>query len=155
VRSAKVRSGGRDNRRVTQFEGVSADPGRGIREGVGPYEYFTPQGAHVYLHDADFLGLVWLPGATLRFYFIYDRETAPLYGAKDTPVIELTFSRVEVHIWETDMDALPEAEHQGQVSTFSWDTGDGFDLITYTLHLSFAAARMEARLLAAVPGGLG
>jgi len=52
VRSAKARSGARDSRRVTEFGGVSVEPGRGIREGVGPYEYFTPDGAHVYLHDA-------------------------------------------------------------------------------------------------------
>jgi hypothetical protein len=140
---------------VTEFGGVSIEPGRGIREGVGPYEYFTPDGAHVYLHDADFLGLVWAPDATLRFYFSYDGETAPLYGAKDTPVIELTFSRVEVHAWETDLGALPETEHHGQVSTFSWDSGDRFDVITHPLHLSFAAAHLDARLLAAPPSGIG
>jgi hypothetical protein len=78
-----------------------------------------------------------------------------LYGAKDPPVIEFTFSRVEVHTWETDVDALPDAARHGQVSTFSWDTADGFDVITYTLHLSFVSARMEARLLAAVPSDLG
>ena len=136
---------------MTEFRGVSIEPGRGIREGVGPYEYFTPDAAHVYLHDADFLGLVWLPDANLRFYFSYDAETAPLYGAADSPVIELTFSRVEVHTWETDMDAVSDMEHQGQVSAFSWDTGNGFDVITYTLHMSFSAAGMEARLLTAVP----
>ena len=154
VKSVNARSGGRDGR-VTEFEGVSVEPGRGIRDGVGPYEFFTPDGAHVYLHDADFLELAWLPDATLRFFFSYDGETAPLYGAKDTPVIELSFSQVEVQAWETDIDALAGSEHHGQVSTFSWDSADGFDVITYTLHVSFAAARMQARLLATVPHGVG
>lgn len=153
VRSVSSRPGERDGR-ATEFEGVSIEHGRGIRDGVGPYEFFTPDGAHVYLHDADFLGLVWLPDATLRFFFSYDGETAPLYGAKDTPVIELSFFHVELHAWETDIDALAEAEHHGQVSTFSWDNAHGFDMVTYALHVSFAAARMQARLLASVPHGL-
>lgn len=140
--------------RVVEFVGVSTDPGRGVREGVGPYEFVTDAGVHVYLHDADFLGLVWLPNATARFYFVYDPETAPLFAVKETPVIELTFSQAQVLFWETDSDALRDTEWHGQVSVFAWDGGDGFDLTTYTLHLSFTAARMEARLLAAVPSGI-
>ena len=138
-------------RRVAEFVGVSTEPGRGIRAGVGPYEFFTDGGVHVYLHDADFVGLIFLPEATGRFYFRYDSQTAPHYGAEATPVVELTFSHVGPCLWETDLEALPDTEHRGQVSVFAWDTGDGFDLITYALHLSFAAARMEARLLAAAP----
>ena len=142
------------SRLVAEFAGVSTEPGRGVRAGGGPYEFFTDEGVHVYLHDADFLGLMWLPGATTRFYFAYDSQTGPLYRAEATPVIELTFSQVDVALWETDSDALPDSQWHGQVSGFAWDGGDGFDLTSFTLHLAFAAARMDARLLAAVPSAL-
>ena len=142
------------SRGVAEFVGVSREPGRGIREGVGPYEFFTPDGVLVYLHDTHFRGLVWLPGAEARFYFVFDPEWTPA-GAKSTPVIELTFSKMQVSLWETDMDAIEPTESRGQVSDFAWDGGHGFDLSTFTLHLSFSAARMEARLLEALPDLLG
>lgn len=141
------------NRGVTEFVGVSTDPRSGVLKGVGPYEFFTDRGVRVFLHDADFLGVLWLPGATARFYFVYDSEWTPR-EAKESPVIELSFSQVRVLLWETDSAALPDTEWHGQVSGFAWDGGDGFDLWTFTLHLSFTAARMEARLLVEAPGGL-
>ena len=141
------------NRRVTEFVGVSTDPRGGVRTGVGPYEFFTDGGVRVSLHDADFLGLMWLPGATARFYFVYDSEWTPS-EAKESPVIELTFSQVQVFLWETDSAALRDTEWHGQVSGFAWDGRDGFDLSTFTLHLSFSAARMEAGLLVEAPSGL-
>lgn len=142
------------SRRVAEFAGVSAESGRGIRAGVGPYEFFTDSGVHVYLHDADFLGMTLLPDATGRFYFAYDSKTAPLYGAEATPVVKMAFSSVELSVWETDEEALSDTKHCGQVSDFSWDAGDGFDLLTYALHMSFSAARLEVRLLTAMPGDL-
>lgn len=139
--------------RVAEFVGVSTEPRRGVIEPVGPYEFFTDGGVHVYLHDADFIGLVWQPSGTFRFYFIYPAEWTPR-EALATPVVELTFSEVEVSRWETDMDVLQDTEHRGQVSDFAWDGGDGFDLSTFSLRLSFSAARMEARLLEAAPSPL-
>ena len=139
--------------RVADFVGVSTEPRRGVEKPVGPYEFFTDGGVHVYLHDADFLGLVWLPSGTFRFYFVYSAEWTPP-EALATPVVELTFSEVEVSRWETDMDVLQDTEHGGQVSDFAWDGADGFDFSTFPLDLSFSAARMEARLLEAAPSAL-
>lgn len=139
---------------MAEFDGVSRVPGRGVRQGVGPYEFFTPDGVLVYLHDADFRGLVWLPCAEARFYFVFDGGWVPA-GAKSTPVIELTFSQMQVSLWETGVDAIEPTEWRGQVADFAWDGGVGFDLSTSTLHLAFSAARMGARLLEVLPDSLG
>ncbi len=139
--------------RVTEFVGVSAEPRRGVLAGVGPYEFFTEQGVRVALHDADFLGLVWLPSATTRFYFIYDLEWTPV-EATATPVIELTFCNVQVLRWESDLDALGDPRRYGQMSAFAWDGADRFDLSTFTFNLSFRAVRMEAQLVGTVPSSL-
>lgn len=138
---------------ATEFVGVSSEPGRGVEE-AGPYEFFTDAGVHVYLHDADFLGLVWHPEATMRLYFSYDQEWTPS-DAKDTPVVELIFSQVQVLQWQTDLDALSETEPVlGQVASFDWDGREGFDLATYTLNLSFSSRRMEVRLIPSAPQAL-
>lgn len=139
--------------RVAEFVGVSTEHRRGVMEPVGPYEFFTDNDVHVYLHDADLIGLVWQPSGKFRFYFIYPAEWTPR-EALDTPVVELTFSEVEVSRWETDMGVLQDMEHRGQVSDFAWDGADGFDLSTFSLRLSFSAARMEARVLEAPPDAL-
>jgi len=143
-----------NGRRVTEFLGVSTEPQRGVKEPVGPYEFFTETGVHVYLHDADFLGLAWQPDATLRLYFAHDPDWMPS-GAEATPVVELTFSGVQVLEWETDVEALSQTVPVlGQVSDFAWDGSDGFDLATFTLNLSFSAPRMAVRLLPSAPGEL-
>lgn len=140
-------------RRVAEFLGVSTEPQRRVIEGVGPNEFFTDGGVPIRLHDADFLGVVWRPAATLHLYFVYDSAWTPA-EASATPVIELTFSPVEVSLWETDVDALGDNQWHGQVSAFDWDGADGFELSTFTLHLAFSASRMEARMLAAAPTSL-
>lgn len=122
-----------------------------MQEQIGPYEFSTEAGVRVYLHDADFLGLVWQPDATLRLYFPYDPDWTPP-EAKATPVVQLTFSQVQMLHWETDMEALSQSEPVlGRVSDFSWDGSDRFDLATFTLSLSFSAGRMAVRLVHSAP----
>ena len=88
--------------------------------------------------------------APRRYSFLYHSQWTPV-EAKGTPVIELTFLDVQMLPWKTDSDALRDPRWHGQVAAFTWDGADRFDLSTRTLDLSFAAARMEVRLLAAVP----
>jgi len=138
-------------RRVAEFYGVSRVLGRGVRRGVGPYEFFTDKGARVYLHDADLLEVTWRSDASLRFRFVYDPDWTPA-EAKDTPVIELSFQHVQVLRWDTDMQATEQSDFRGQVRDFAWDGFDGFTMASYTLDLDFTAARMSVVLRGAMPG---
>jgi hypothetical protein len=135
---------------ATEFVGVSNEPGRGIGE-TGPYEFFTDTGVHVYLHDTDFLGLVWQPEGSMGLYFAYDKDWTPP-EARATPVIELVFSHVQMTHWETDREALLETEPVArQVSGFDWDGRDTFDLATFSVNLSFSARHMRVRLAPSAP----
>lgn len=142
-----------NGRRVAELVGVTTEPGLGVVEGVGPYQFRTVDGVPVNLHECDFLGLLWLPDATARFYFVHDLEWTPV-EALATPVVELSFSEFQVVFCELDAEAPPDSPWVGQVSSFSWDGGDAFDLTTFTLHLAFTAARMEVRLLATAASAL-
>jgi hypothetical protein len=139
---------------VTQFDGVTTAAGRGVQKGVGPYEFFTDTGAHVYLHDADLLDVTWNPDASLRFRFAYDPDWTP-EEAKDTPVIELTFQQVQILRWDTDMQAATGGgDYLRQVRDFAWDGFDGFAMASYTVNLDFTAARMNVVLTAPRPDDL-
>lgn len=136
--------------RTTEFVGVSSEPGRDI-EDSGLYEFFTNTGVHIYLHDTDFLGIVWQPKATMCLYFSYDEDWTPP-EAQDTPVVELVFSDVQVLQWETDLGALSGDEpFLGEVSAFDWDGNEGFDLSAYNFALSFSARRVQVRLALSAP----
>ncbi|MEV4219105.1 hypothetical protein [Nonomuraea sp. NPDC049725] len=132
---------------VTEFAGVSKDKGRGITSREGPYEFWTEDGAHVYLHDTDFRRLTYRPGRppTLELEFVYDPEWTPPELSK-TPVVVFRFEDVRLVEWVEDQEghdcvaANPEVL-PGQVGQFDWDGTDMFTLDTFILRLLFHASR--------------
>jgi hypothetical protein len=140
---------GLEARQVTAFEGVSADARHGVEEPVGPYEFWTDDGVHVFLHDAQFAGMLVGADHALRFWFRFDPECVPS-GAEATPVVELAFEGV--HLTGIDPEPIDDEVvaygDVGQVLAFSWDGAVTFDLQTMTLRVTFIALRMRARLVA-------
>lgn len=139
-----------NGRRVTRFVGVSAVPGQGVRAGTGPYEFFTSDNVHVFLHDTDFLGIKQENGSA-QFYFQYDPQWLP-EGGDGTPVVVLTFDDVRMN--QAGLHEGPASGPEGQVDSFDWDGFDGFTLDTGRMRLTFTSARMSAHLVREPPGSL-
>ncbi|GAA2997726.1 hypothetical protein [Streptosporangium longisporum] len=130
---------------VTEFAGVTKDKDRGISSTGGLYEFWTEEGAHVYLHDTAFRRLTYEPGRppTLKLEFVYDPQWTSLELSK-TPIVVFRFEDVRLVEWyedqeghdcvATDPDAPP-----GQVGLFAWDGTDMFTLDTFILRLIFHA----------------
>ena len=97
---------------------MSGETGRGVLEGTGPYEFFTDDGARVFLHDADLVDVLWQPDASLRFRFVHDPEWTPPEAAA-TPVVELEFFGSRVLRWASADGAPPEARAVARVWS-SW-----------------------------------
>ncbi|MGS2640881.1 hypothetical protein [Streptosporangium sp. LJ11] len=132
---------------VTEFAGVTKDEDRGITSKGGLYEFWTEEGAHVYLHDTDFSRLTYEPGRspTLELEFVHDLRWTPPELSK-TPVVVFRFEAVRLVEWHEDQEgqdrvnADPDAP-PGQVGQFDWDGTDMFTLDTFTLRLVFHAPR--------------
>ncbi|MFG3437834.1 hypothetical protein ACGF0J_11405 [Nonomuraea sp. NPDC047897] len=134
---------------VTRFAGVAEDEDRGVTPRTGLYEFWTAEGAHVYLHDTDFRGLTYQPGRppVLKLEFRYDPQWTPPELA-GTPVVDFRFEEVRLVEWyenregqdcvSTHPDAPP-----GQVGCFDWDGSDLFTLDTFTMRLTFRAPRAK------------
>ncbi|MFI7135857.1 hypothetical protein ACIBQ1_60145 [Nonomuraea sp. NPDC050153] len=134
---------------VTEFAGVAKDKDRGITSKGGLYEFWTDEGAHIYLHDTDFRRLTYEPGRppTLELEFLYEPQWAPPELSK-TPVVVFRFEDVRLVEWHEDQEghdcvnANPDAP-PGQVGQFDWDGTDLFTLDTFILRLLFHARRAE------------
>ncbi|MFG1947665.1 hypothetical protein [Nonomuraea sp. NPDC048826] len=132
---------------VTEFAGASQDKNRGITSPGGLYEFWTEEGAHVYLHDTDFRRLTYKPGRppTLELEFFYPPQWTPPELSK-TPVVLFRFEDVRLVEWHEDQEAAdlvaasPDAP-PGQVGQFDWDGTDMFTLDTLILRLLFHAQR--------------
>ncbi|NBE95198.1 hypothetical protein FE391_20165 [Nonomuraea sp. KC401] len=137
---------------VTQFAGVTKDEHRGVTSKAGLYEFWTEDGAHVYLHDTDFRRLTYQPGRPPMLEFVYGPQWAPSELLK-TPVVVFRFEDVRLVEWCEDQeghdcvtahpDALP-----GQVDLFDWDGADLFSLYTFRLYLTFHASRADVTVRA-------
>ena len=139
---------------MTRFVGVSAAPGEGIGEGVGPYEFFTDRGVRVFLHDTDYLGLRQTAAAELRLYFGFDPEWTPA-ELKDTSVVMLVFTDVDYRPHPLTAQRGSWADGPDRfVYSFDWDGSNGFALDTSEIKLAFTAAQMTVELLSAEPAGL-
>lgn len=132
---------------ATEFAGVTKDKDRGITSKGGLYEFWTEEGAHVYLHDTDFRRLIYEPGRppTLELEFVYHPQWAPPELSK-TPVVVFRFEDVRLVEWHEHQEghdhvnAAPDAPPR-QVEQFDWDGADLFTLGTFTLRLVFHAPR--------------
>ncbi|MER6512853.1 hypothetical protein ABT158_39015 [Nonomuraea sp. NPDC001636] len=134
---------------VTEFAGVTKDKNRDITSvgGGGLYEFWTEEGAHVYLHDTNFRRLTYKPGRppTLELEFIYVPKWTPPELSK-TPVVVFRFEDVRLVEWIEDQEGhdcvatSPDAP-PGQVGQFDWDGTDMFTLDTFILRLIFHAPR--------------
>jgi hypothetical protein len=132
---------------VTEFAGVTKDKDRGITSKGGLYEFWTQEGAHVYLHDTDFRRLTYEPGrpSTLELEFVYHPQWTPPELSK-TPVVVFRFEDVRLVEWHEDQEgydcvaASPDAP-PGQVEQFDWNGTDMFTLDTFILRLIFHAPR--------------
>jgi hypothetical protein len=132
---------------VTEFAGVTKGKDRGITSKGGLYEFWTEEGAHVYLHDTDFRRLTYEPGRapTLELEFVYHPQWTPPELSK-TPVVVFRFEDVRLVEWHEDQEghdcvaASPDAP-PGQVGQFDWDGTDLFTLDTFILRLVFYAPR--------------
>ena len=132
---------------VTEFVGVTKDKDRGITSRGGLYEFWTEEGAHIYLHDTDFRRLTYEPGRppTLEVEFVHDPQwTSP--ELSKTPVVVFRFEDVRLIEWLEDQEghdrvaAAPDAP-PGQAGQFDWDGTDMFTLDTFILRLVFHAPR--------------
>lgn len=131
---------------VPEFVGVTQDAHRGVSTKGGLYEFWTKDGAHVYLHDTDFSRLTYQPGRppVLELELVYKPQWAPP-ELSETPVVVFRFEDVRLVEWHEDEEghdcviAHPDAP-PGQVELFDWDGTDQFTLITFTLHLTFQAS---------------
>jgi hypothetical protein len=144
-------STGSDERGVTTFVGVSDDPRRGVKSaGNGLYEFWTDTNVPVRLHDMTFEALDYRydPRPTLVLRFRYDEAEWTPPEAVATPVVEMTFDDVRVRHWEEDAETLADVDaNWGLVSTFDYDERSEFDLVTYSLRLTFSAQRVRIRLI--------
>ncbi|MCG5219486.1 hypothetical protein [Streptosporangium sp. KLBMP 9127] len=139
---------------VTEFAGVTMDKDRGVTSMGGLYEFWTEDGAHVYLHDTDFRRLTYQPGRppVLELEFVYAPLWTPPELAK-TPVVAFRFEDVRLVEWREDQEghdcviAHPDAP-PGQVELLDWDGADLFTLYTFTLYLAFHAPRAEVTVRA-------
>ncbi|MGV9302515.1 hypothetical protein ACWDLG_03995 [Nonomuraea sp. NPDC003727] len=134
---------------VTEFAGVTEDEDRGVTPKAGLYEFWTEEGAHVYLHDTDFTCLTYEPDRppVLELEFLYDPQWTPPELSK-TPVVIFRFEDVRIVERCEDQEGhdCVTAQHDappGQVSCFDWDGNDLFVLDTFTLRLAFQARRAE------------
>lgn len=118
--------------------------------GTGPYEFFTSDNVHVFLHDTDFLGITEEHGSA-RFYFQFDPQWVPI-GADGTAVVLLTFD--EVRMDQARLHEAPTTRSERQVDSFDWDGFDGFSLDTGGMQLTLRSARMSAHLVREPPGSL-
>jgi hypothetical protein len=130
------------------FVGAHSDPARGVNVDAGLYEFFTADGAHVYLHDTHCLGLSYRPGPqpVLTAEFAYNREWVPpeLTGQ---PVIVLRFLGAHLLSWHTDPDEAntyrDDSVPGGQVSDLSWDGARTFTLTLLTVTVTLTAHTVE------------
>ncbi|MEV4526516.1 hypothetical protein [Streptosporangium sp. NPDC049304] len=132
---------------VTEFAGVTKDKDRGVTSKGGLYEFWTEEGAHVYLHNTDFRRLTYEPGRppTLALEFVHDPQWTPPELSK-TPVVVFRFEDVRLIEWHEEQEghdcvAASTEAPPGQVGQFDWDGTDIFTLDTFILHLVFHAPR--------------
>jgi hypothetical protein len=141
---------------MTTFVGVSENPRRGVQSaGTGLYEFWTDTNVPVRLHDMSFEGLDYRydPRPTLVLRFRYDDAEWTPPEAVATPVVEMTFDDVSVRYWEEDAGTAADVDGSfQQVSSFDYDERSEFDLVTYSLRLTFSAQRVRIRL---IPWGIG
>ncbi|MBB3728340.1 hypothetical protein [Nonomuraea dietziae] len=128
---------------------MAEDEDRGVTLRTGLYEFWTAEGAHVYLHDTDFRRLTYQPGRppVLELEFLYDSQWTPPELA-GTPVVVFRFEDARLLEWCEDReghDYVSTHPHAppGQVSCFDWDGSDLFTLDTFTMRLTFRAPRAE------------
>ncbi|MBB2912591.1 hypothetical protein FHS43_003874 [Streptosporangium becharense] len=133
---------------VTEFTDVTTDKDRGVTPRTGLYEFWTDEGAHVYLHDTDFSYLTYQPGRPpmLELEFVHDPWWAPPELAT-MPVVVFRFEDVRIIEWCENQEghdcvtARPDAP-PGQVDCFDWDGNDLPVLDIFTLRLTFRASRV-------------
>lgn len=146
----------RHDAQVTDFVGVSSDPGWGVTgrgtASPGLYEFKTDLGVPVRLHDATFLGFDFRVGAresgavqSLTTRFVYDDPEWTPPEAIAAPFIEFRFDDVHITHWEESPDL--EEYANDQVSGFDYhEQDDSFDLQTYTMRLVFVAKRVAVTM---------
>jgi hypothetical protein len=139
-----------------RFAGVSTEAWRGVQPGAGLYDFWTADGAHVRLHEADCTGLTYTPGPrpTVIARFTFPAEWVPV-GLEQRPVVVIRFHEAHVLAWETDADeeetyADPGAQG-GQVSILDWDGHRLFtlDLLTVRVELTAQAVDVTTEALPA------
>ncbi|NEA32025.1 hypothetical protein [Streptomyces sp. SID13031] len=122
---------------ITEIVGVSDDPRHGVASGgSGLYEFWSADGVPVYLHDTTLVSVLWEPvlrGLGLRF------------AGDGAASVAMRFEGVVILEWSQDNEGLDDApdEVAGQVSEFSYDGGDGFELVTAQSVVGFTATRVS------------
>ncbi len=128
----------------SRFTGVSTVPGRGVRSGIGLYEFDTADAVAVSLHDADCISLTYTPGpnASLTARFRYDPDWAPPQLATHAIVV-IRFLGAHLLEWDTDPDEADVYREPGatggQVSAFDWDGHRLFTLDLLTVRVTLVA----------------
>ena len=137
-----------------RFVGISTEPGRGAGPDTGLYQFFTPDGVYVSLHETDCTSLTYTPGPdpTLTARFRFDPDWTPP-ELVDRPVVVLRFRGAHLLVWDTDADEedtyrLPDAPG-GQVSTLDWDGDRMFALGLLTIQVVLTAHTVEVSTEAA------
>ncbi|WBQ06835.1 hypothetical protein [Kribbella sp. CA-293567] len=119
---------------ATEIVGVTDDPRRGIAGGgTGVYEFWTADGVQVYLHDTTLVSVLWEPvRGKLGFRFEAERD------------VLIEFEGVVILEWSQDNEGVEGAPEDlpGQVSDFSYDGWNGFELMTAQSVIGFTARKL-------------
>lgn len=131
-----------------EIVGVSREPGRGVTDDVGLYEFWTDTSVPVRLHDMDFQSLHSFPASRrLVLRFVYDAASIPPEAAA-TPVAVLTFDGVHLLQVREDADAFEHPQETwSQVTAFDYEPSTGtLALFTFTMDLVFTADLLTVAL---------